>query len=80
MNGVDRGFSGDVGDPAAVGRIGLVSGRAHGRASVFEAAEIGSCIEKQEYEAELPGLRTSLINAQYDLREADFPGTHRARR
>jgi polyphosphate:AMP phosphotransferase len=40
---------------------------------VFEAAEIGSRIEKQEYEAELPSLRTSLINAQYDLREADFP-------
>jgi polyphosphate:AMP phosphotransferase len=40
---------------------------------VFEAAEIGSRIEKQEYEDELPALRTSLINAQYDLREADFP-------
>jgi polyphosphate:AMP phosphotransferase len=40
---------------------------------VFEAAEIGSRIEKQEYEQELPGLRMALVNAQYDLRDADFP-------
>jgi polyphosphate:AMP phosphotransferase len=40
---------------------------------LFEAAEIGSRIERQEYEQELPGLRLALVNAQYDLREADFP-------
>lgn len=40
---------------------------------MFEAAEIGSQIEKQEYEEALPALRVDLVNAQYDLREAGFP-------
>jgi len=40
---------------------------------VFEAAEIGSRIDKQEYEAEVPKLRVELVNAQVDLRSAPFP-------
>lgn len=39
---------------------------------MFEAAEIGSRVEKHEYEAAVPGLRVDLLNAQYDLRQADF--------
>jgi polyphosphate:AMP phosphotransferase len=40
---------------------------------VFEAAEIGSEVAKDEFEAWLPQLRVDLVNAQYDLCEADFP-------
>jgi polyphosphate:AMP phosphotransferase len=40
---------------------------------MFEAAEIGAKVSKQEYEAALPQLRTDLINAQFDLARADFP-------
>jgi polyphosphate:AMP phosphotransferase len=40
---------------------------------VFEAAELGSKISKSELDAQLPELRVNLINAQYDLRSADFP-------
>jgi len=40
---------------------------------MFETAEVGSQIPKEEYEAQVPQLRVDLINAQYDLRNADFP-------
>ena len=40
---------------------------------MFEAAEIGAKVSKQDYEAALPQLRTDLINAQFDLKKADFP-------
>ena len=41
---------------------------------MFEAAEIGAKVSKPDYEAALPQLRTDLINAQFDLKKADFPG------
>ena len=40
---------------------------------MFETAELGLKIDKEEYEQLLPQLRVELINAQYDLRKADFP-------
>ena len=40
---------------------------------MFEAAEIGATVCKEDYEAALPQLRTDLINAQFDLKKADFP-------
>ena len=40
---------------------------------MFETAEVGSQIPKEEYEAQVPQSRVDLINAQYDLRNADFP-------
>ena len=40
---------------------------------MFEAAEIGSSVSKEQYEQRLPGLRVELINAQYDLRPMPFP-------
>jgi polyphosphate:AMP phosphotransferase len=40
---------------------------------MFEAAEIGAKVSKQDYEAALPQLRADLINAQFDLKKADFP-------
>ena len=40
---------------------------------MFEAAELGSAIDKEAFEEQLPGLRVALVNAQYDLRKADFP-------
>ena len=40
---------------------------------MFEVAEMGQILSKSAYEAQLPGLRVALINAQYDLRQADFP-------
>jgi polyphosphate:AMP phosphotransferase len=39
---------------------------------VFEAVELGQTIDKDEFEERLAKLRVDLINAQYDLREADF--------
>lgn len=39
---------------------------------MFEAAELGSSLSKEEYDARTPALRVDLINAQYDLRSADF--------
>jgi polyphosphate:AMP phosphotransferase len=39
---------------------------------VFEAAELGSSVSKEEYDRRTPALRLELINAQYDLRRADF--------
>lgn len=40
---------------------------------MFEAVEIGHSLSKDVYNARIPDLRVHLINAQYDLREADFP-------
>ncbi|MBI3799005.1 MAG: polyphosphate:AMP phosphotransferase [Deltaproteobacteria bacterium] len=40
---------------------------------MFEIAEVGSQVSQEEYEAQVPHLRVDLINAQYDLRSADFP-------
>jgi len=41
---------------------------------MFESAELGHEISKEVYEAEVPGLREALLDAQYDLREAkSFP-------
>jgi polyphosphate:AMP phosphotransferase len=40
---------------------------------VFEGAEIGAHLDKREYEKAIPELRVDLVNAQYDLREANFP-------
>ena len=40
---------------------------------MLEVSEVGNTIDKTEYEAAIPNLRVGLINAQYDLRDADFP-------
>lgn len=40
---------------------------------MLEVAEVGNKISKAEYKAAVPTLRLDLVNAQYDLREADFP-------
>ncbi len=40
---------------------------------MFEALEIGNSLSKEVYNARIPDLRVNLINAQYDLRKADFP-------
>ena len=40
---------------------------------VFEFVEAASPVTKRAYKALLPDLRLHLINAQYDLRERDFP-------
>jgi len=40
---------------------------------MFEALEVGNKLTKTEFEELIPELRVNLINAQYDLREADFP-------
>ncbi len=40
---------------------------------MFETAELGHTLDKRSYEARVPNLRVALVNAQYDLREADFP-------
>jgi len=39
---------------------------------MLEAVEVGSKVEKKEYEEQVPGLRVDLINAQYDLQSSDF--------
>jgi len=40
---------------------------------MLEVCEVGNKIGKEEYRAAIPDLRVDLINAQYDLRDADFP-------
>jgi polyphosphate kinase 2 (PPK2 family) len=40
---------------------------------MFETAETGAKVGKAEFEKREPDLRAQLVNAQYDLREADFP-------
>jgi polyphosphate:AMP phosphotransferase len=39
---------------------------------MFEAAEVGSKVGKQEYNARVDELRVELVNAQYDMRAAGF--------
>jgi len=40
---------------------------------MFETAELGRSIGKKEYAAEVTQLRTDLLAAQFELREADYP-------
>ena len=40
---------------------------------MLEVSEVGNTISKADYKAAIPELRVGLINAQYDLRDADFP-------
>lgn len=40
---------------------------------MLEVSEVGNRISKQEFKAAVPEMRVGLINAQYDLRDADFP-------
>lgn len=40
---------------------------------MFETAEIGRSLTKDEYEQQLPDLRTGLLELQRDLARADFP-------
>ncbi len=40
---------------------------------MLEVSEVGNKVGKEEYDAAIPELRVGLINAQYDLRSADFP-------
>lgn len=40
---------------------------------MLEVCEVGNSVSKEDYAAAVPDLRVGLINAQYDLRDADFP-------
>ena len=40
---------------------------------MFEAAELGRKIAREDFDAMAPGLRTELLDLQQQLREADFP-------
>jgi len=40
---------------------------------MFEAAELGRKVSREEFDAIAPGLRTELLDLQRRLREADFP-------
>ena len=40
---------------------------------MLEAAEVGNQLGKAEYNDIVPSLRLDLVNAQYELRDADFP-------
>ena len=40
---------------------------------MLEAAEAGNRLDKDEFKALVPDLRAGLLNAQFDLRQADFP-------
>ncbi|MDQ1304326.1 MAG: AMP-polyphosphate phosphotransferase [Actinomycetota bacterium] len=40
---------------------------------MLKVAEVGNAIDKQTYKAAVPDLRLGLVNAQYDLRDANFP-------
>jgi len=40
---------------------------------MLEAVELGRKIDRERYDREVPGLRVDLLNAQFDLRDADFP-------
>jgi AMP-polyphosphate phosphotransferase len=39
---------------------------------MFEAAELGQTLSKEQYDAELPSLRAAMLDAQQRLRKADF--------
>src|SRR5689334_10141798 len=41
---------------------------------MFESAELGHAVAKEQYEKEVPALREALLNAQYDMLQArKFP-------
>lgn len=40
---------------------------------MLEVSEVGNKVGKEAYDAAIPDLRVGLINAQYDLRHANFP-------
>lgn len=40
---------------------------------MLEAAELGRSVPREKYDERLPQLRVDLLNAQFDLRQADFP-------
>ena len=40
---------------------------------MLQATAVGNSVPQAEFDAIVPGLREELIEAQYDLREADFP-------
>ena len=40
---------------------------------MLEVSEVGNKVGKKEFDAAIPKLRVGLINAQYDLRDANFP-------
>lgn len=40
---------------------------------MLEVCEVGNKVSREDYKAAVPDLRVALINAQYDLRNADFP-------
>ncbi len=40
---------------------------------MLEVSEVGNRVQKEPYKAAVPELRVGLVNAQYDLRNADFP-------
>ena len=39
---------------------------------MLEASEVGNKLSKEEFKAVEPQLRVDLVNAQYDLKTADF--------
>ena len=39
---------------------------------MLEASEVGNKLSKEEFKQSVPPLRVDLVNAQYDLRHADF--------
>jgi polyphosphate:AMP phosphotransferase len=40
---------------------------------MFEIAELGHSLKKEEYKKQIPGLRTQLLSVQQQLAECDFP-------
>ena len=40
---------------------------------MLEVAEVGNKVDKKTYKDAVPDLRLHLVNAEYDLREYDFP-------
>ena len=42
---------------------------------VLDTEETGDTIDRESYQQALPDLRMELINIQYELQHADFPGT-----
>ena len=40
---------------------------------MLEVSEVGNEVGNAQYKSAIPDLRVGLINAQYDLRDADFP-------
>ena len=40
---------------------------------MFESVELGHKLTKEQYNAELPGMRSNLLQAHFDLRGREFP-------